>query len=210
MSSSIIRKAHGHMIFSRRVEVLANEICKLLPRDCRVLDIGSGSGDIAVAVMRGRPDVKIEGVDVLVRPGTAIPVTQFDGHTLPFDDDSFDCAMLIDVLHHTDDPAELLSEAARVVTGGVVLKDHYRDPLLGRLRLRLMDWVGNAPHGVRLPYNYLNKREWAEIWKRLGLQPKTLNENIPLYPAPLSMVFGTGLHLIAFLTKARTPVVNAA
>jgi len=201
MSSSIIRKAHGQFIFSRRVEVLASEICKLLPQDCRVLDVGSGSGDIAVAVMRSRPDVTIQGVDVFVRGETAIPVTAFDGLTLPFENESFDCAMLIDVLHHTDDPAELLSEAARVSTKGIILKDHYRDPLLGRLRLRLMDWVGNASHGVRLPYNYLSKAEWNNIWQKLGLRPQAINEDIPLYPIPLSMMFGTGLHLVAFLTK---------
>ena len=52
--------------------------------------------------------------------------------------------MLVDVLHHTDDPGILLSEARRVTRRAVVLKDHTRDYMAGAT-LRLMDWGANAP-----------------------------------------------------------------
>ena len=38
---------------------------------------------------------------------------------------------------------------------GLVIKDHTVTGLLARPTLRLMDVVGNAPHGVALTYNYL-------------------------------------------------------
>ena len=41
---------------------------------------------------------------------------------------------------------------------GIVLKDHTRNGLFSGSTLRFMDWVGNARHGVRLPYNY-----WPEL-----------------------------------------------
>ena len=95
---------HGKMVFDRRIRRLAEAIAERLPRDARVLDVGCGSGDLAALVMQLRPDVTIEGIDVLVRPETAIPVHSYDGDHIPFDDDTFDAAIVIDVLHHTDDP----------------------------------------------------------------------------------------------------------
>ena len=52
--------------------VLSSALAERLPRDARVLDSGCGSGDLAARVMRFRPDVSNVGIDVLVRPGTAI------------------------------------------------------------------------------------------------------------------------------------------
>ncbi len=50
-------------------------------------------------------------------------------------------------------PARLLAEAKRVSRGGIVIKDHFREGVLADATLRFMDWVGNAQHGVVLPYN---------------------------------------------------------
>jgi SAM-dependent methyltransferase len=195
-----IRAVHKHVVFSRRVEVLATTIAEFLPQGSRVLDVGAGSGEMAAAILARRPDLSIEGCDVYVRPDTHIPVREFDGRSLPFEDRAFDYAILVDVLHHTDDSSELLGEVSRVAPS-IVIKDHYRNGLLAGARLRFMDWVGNAPHGVRLPYNYLSRREWQALWTKLGLDVRGITENIPLYPPPLSWFFGTGLHFIAELRR---------
>ena len=80
---------HGKLVFNRRVQKLAAAIAERLPRDSRVLDVGCGSGDLAALVMQLRPDVRIEGIDVLVRPDTAIPVHAYNGSDIPFPDNSF-------------------------------------------------------------------------------------------------------------------------
>ena len=157
-----------------------------------------------------RPDVRIEGIDVLVRPDTAIPVTEYDGSHIPFPDDSFDAAILVDVLHHTDDPGLVLAEAARVARHGVLVKDHFRNGLLAGPTLRFMDWVGNASHGVRLPYNYLSRREWMALWQRLDLSPEALETRIGLYPQPFDAVFGRGLHFVSLLEKTAQGMARAA
>ena len=84
-------------------------------------------------------------------------MTLFDGKTIPFEDNSFDLVMFVDVLHHAEDPASLLAEAARVSRKYLLLKDHVRTGLVGKWTLRLMDWFGNAQHNVVLPYNYLSE-----------------------------------------------------
>lgn len=190
---------HHHLVFKRRVRVISAEIGRLLPKGARVLDVGCGSGDIAATVQLLRPDVVIEGVDVLVRPYSAISVREYDGKTLPEADNTYDVVMLIDVLHHTDDPLSLLREAARVSKQGVLVKDHFRDGLFAEETLKLMDWAGNASHGVRLPYNYLSRNEWQDAWRLLGLYPRHLSDRIGLYPFPLNFFFDRKLHFVSYL-----------
>jgi SAM-dependent methyltransferase len=196
-----VQAVHGSMIFSRRVRVLSQHLASMLPEQGFVLDVGAGSGDIAVGILSSRPNLRIEGVDVLVRPDAAILVREFDGTTLPYDDDSFDFAMLVDVLHHTDNPAQLLREVTRVARS-VLIKDHFRNGFLAHAKLRLMDWVGNAHHGVRLPYNYLSRAEWASLWPACGLRVAKLAEDLRIYASPVDWIFGRGLHFIAVLERA--------
>ena len=196
----MLGSVHNRLVFNRRVQKLAGAIAERLPRDARVLDVGCGSGDLAALVMQMRPDVRIEGIDVLVRPGTAIPVTEYDGYHIPFADNHFDAAMVIDVLHHTDDPEAVLAEIARVAPQ-VIIKDHLRDGIAAGPTLRFMDWVGNAAHGVRLPYNYLSHREWKAIWSKLHLGTSAFTKHLALYPRPFSWFFDRGLHFVAILSR---------
>jgi ubiquinone/menaquinone biosynthesis C-methylase UbiE len=114
------------MVSGRRINVLSRNIAELLPDTVsQGLDIGCGDGAISNLLMSFKPELKISGVDVLVREKTFVPVTRFDGIKLPFDDKSFDFCMLIDVLHHTDFQMELLKESFRVASKFVIIKDHY-------------------------------------------------------------------------------------
>lgn len=191
---------HDKLVFGRRIRTLARVIAERLPADARVLDVGCGSGDLALLLMRLRPDVTIEGIDVLVRPDTAITVHEYDGRHIPFGDDAFNAAIVVDVLHHTDDPAAVMAEIARVAPV-VVIKDHLRDGVAANLTLSFMDWVGNAAHGVRLPYNYLSQKEWTGIWRNLGLHTRQFSTRLNLYPRPFTWLFDRGLHFVTILTR---------
>lgn len=196
----VLNSVHGRLIFQRRVEALADALAAAIPPGPgRVLDLGCGDGQVAVAVMRRRPELTIEGVDVLIRPVTHIPVTLYDGAVLPFADGSFDHVTIVDVLHHTDGPAAVLTEAARVAGQSVVIKDHLREGFLAGPVLRLMDWVGNRGHDVRLPYNYLDGEEWQDAFARAGLVELARQDKLGLYPVPLSWAFERRLHFVTRL-----------
>ena len=198
---SLLGNLHGRYVHSRRVRVLRDTLAGLLPKKGRVLDVGCGDGLLASLIMEQRPDLEISGIDVLVRPGTKIPVSEFDGSHIPFDDQSFDAVMFVDVLHHTDDPAVLLAEARRVA-GRTVIKDHRLNGLLAGPTLRFMDWVSNAPHGVVLPYNYWPHEKWQASFASLNLKVLEWKEDLQLYPKPADWVFGRSLHFVCQLQSS--------
>lgn len=194
-----VGELHSRLVFSRRVRVLASALSQLLPRNAAVLDVGCGDGTIDELMLAQRPDISIVGTDVLVRPSTKIPVRGFDGKVLPFPDKSFDVVCFVDVLHHTSEPEALLAEAARVTRQLIVLKDHTKDGILAFETLRLMDWVGNAHHGVALPYNYWSSNQWTSAFEKLGLEVRSWTSRLGLYPLPASLLFERGLHFVAAL-----------
>jgi SAM-dependent methyltransferase len=200
---TVVTRLHDLRIHPRRVRVLRDHFAELLPSNARVLDVGCGDGLLAQLLTQARPDVEIIGIDVLVRPETSIPVRPFDGQVIPFGPAAFDVVLLVDVLHHLDDPTTLLREAARVAGIAVLIKDHTRNGFLAATTLRLMDRVGNAHHGVALPYTYWARERWLRTFTDLGLQVVAWRGRLGLYPALLGWSFERSLHFIARLDVAR-------
>jgi SAM-dependent methyltransferase len=196
---TLVDRIHESAVHPRRVQVLSERLAQLIPRQAHVLDVGCGDGLLDHLIAQRRADVCMQGIDVLVRTKTHIPVRPFDGSTIPYADASLDVVMLVDVLHHTEDPMVLLREAVRTARKAIVIKDHTRDGLLAEPTLRFMDWVGNARHGVNLPYNYWSRRKWVEAYQRLGLEVGVWLTDLRLYPWPASLVFDRSLHFIARL-----------
>jgi len=195
----LIERVHQAFVFDRRIHVLAGHFATLIPENARVLDVGCGDGRLAAKISQRRPDVEFVGIDVLVRPDCHLPVVGFDGRTIPCADRSFDATMLVDVLHHTEDPVALLAESARVAERCVLIKDHVFGGWLDGVRLRFMDRVGNRRHGVALPYNYLDAEQWHEAFRALGLKVERWTARLGLYWFPASLVFEGTLHFVAML-----------
>lgn len=196
---TVLSRLHKAAVLDRRAGILAGHIAPLVPQDAAVLDVGSGDGLIDRLIGERRPDVTIAGIDPLVRPETHVPVTAFDGRRIPFADRSFDVVMFVDVLHHTDEPENLLREGRRVARAAVILKDHMCDGIFADARLRFMDRVGNAGHAIPLPNNYWPKRCWCDAFERIGLKPTVWLTRLGLYPAPASWFFDSSLHFLARL-----------
>lgn len=199
----IFDRIHGKYVHSRRVRRLAQLLSPRLPIAGQVLDVGCGDGLLASLLQKpgGEKPLSFEGIDVLVRRDAHIKVSAFDGLHMPFEDGSFDAVLFVDVLHHADDPHQLLREAKRVTRRSVLIKDHTRTGLLADRTLRFMDRVGNARHGVALPYTYWSHAQWGEALNRAELDVVFWQSKLGLYPFPASAVFDRSLHFVAELAK---------
>lgn len=194
---------HHAFVFERRTRVLAELLAAQIPQRASVLDIGCGDGTVGSLIKKLRPDVVIQGVEFLSRPGCKIECRAFDGSSLPFSDACFDVCLFVDVLHHTENPEILLREAARVSRSFVLIKDHLDENSFDNATLRFMDWVGNRPHDVVLTYNYQSRKQWAEHFSKCGLAEVNCTTEVPLYPAPFGLLLGRGLHFVSLLKKTK-------
>jgi len=89
-----------------------------------VLDLGCGLGGYSRALAERGFDVRaLDVVPDYVERARSIGVEAelYDGDTIPLGDGSVDTVMLLEVLEHLDDPAQLLGEARRVARTGVLV-----------------------------------------------------------------------------------------
>src|SRR5262245_8768977 len=159
-----------------------------------MLDIGASDGRVAARVAAG----DVQGVDVELQPETQIPVTTYDGRTLPFDDGRFEVVTIVDVLHHCDDPAAVLGEALRVVgpRGRVVIKDHLRlGPWSDRV-LYAMDTASNFGVHERAAGHYLAPDEGVRLVDTAGGRLETMVWPFRVHDLPWRLVARDQYHLL--------------
>ena len=187
--------------------MLAELLAAKIPAGASVLDIGCGDGSIANLVTRYNSSVSVHGIEFAPRGNCLIECKAFDGASIPYPAASFDICMFVDVLHHVRDSQgieKLLSEACRVSKRYVLIKDHLFANRFDFLTLQFMDWLGNRPHGVILPYNYQSRSDWEKHFLATGLEVKEWQTKIPIYPFPFSALFGRQLHFIGVLEKSKS------
>lgn len=191
----------------RRVTVLRDAICAVLPRGSRLtgIDVGCGNGTLTRAIIEKRPDMRITGVDVQLSPKCAVPAIKYDGVRLPFEDKSVDFVILSDVLHFTDSPRTVLMEATRVARKFIIIKDAVCDNNIDRATLRLCDLFGKSAPSAAQHYKYFSSSEWETVFAELGLKPEVTNNKLGLYPVPFNFLFERKLHFVSRLAVEKLP-----
>lgn len=195
----LLDKIHGGYVFPRRVRILSQHLAGIAPRGASILDVGCGDGLLDQLLLERRPDLSVRGIEVLIRKKTYRPIETYDGKSIPFPEKSFDAVMLVDVLHHTEDPMEVLTQAAHVARRCILLKDHTLTGFLAGPTLRFMDRVGNARHGVALPYNYWTYQQWMDACEKLRLTVWEWKPKVGLYPWWAGWAFDRQIQFIARL-----------
>ncbi len=135
----------------RRARQLVKQVRPFLPAEGPLLDLGSGTGHFAASVEQdlGLDVITADVVDIHVagRP----PVLIADG-VLPFKDKTFSAAFLVFMLAYPNDPAAVLTEAARVTRGPIIVVQSLHANRFGYacLRIREFFWTYLAFHLSKL------------------------------------------------------------
>lgn len=179
---------HQKYFFDLRVNRLADLCLAQMPLGkIKVLDIGCGSGQLAAHMSRKNRDLEITGIDTQVRPQLQGSALAYNGRDIPFPDAHFDVAMLIDVLHHADDPLAVLREAQRVAGKYILVKDHISSNWFDARLLHFMDSVGNRRFLDKSTCSYKSRQEWLGIFDNLGLRIDYFNDTLTLRPFPINI-----------------------
>lgn len=157
-----------NIFFPLRIKYLTQRITPYLDGSNTILDLGSSNGKLASELLKKISSVSITGIDVHVQFKTYIPIVKYDGTKIPFPDNFFDIVMLVDVLHHDENHKNIMDEARRVSRKYILIKDHYFRNKIGFFILKWIDYFGNKPYGVSLPYNYLKIRQWHTLLDSIG------------------------------------------
>ncbi len=153
-----------------------------------LLDVGCGDGNNLLRVADIVGAKKHQGVDVVVRPTAVIPVIQYDGLHLPFEDRSFEAVTMIDVLHHCDHPLQVLREIIRVARRVVSIKDHFAFGPVSDRMLYFMDLVGNAKDSIASPGTYFSPRQWVDMIQEAGGRITALDWPLKTHDLPWRIV----------------------
>ena len=147
----------------RAAEIVANW------RPDKIVDLASGTGDLALALQKRLPDAEIVGVDFLPemlelakRKGVRQTVLA-DAMKLPFTNASFDCVTVAFGLRNMEDWGEALGEMSRVLKGnGHLLVLEFSLPTMPILRAvyrfylhRCLPLLGSFLTRKKSAYGYL-------------------------------------------------------
>lgn len=155
-----------YALAQKRAEDVVRKIKPYLVRGETVLELGSGTCNVAEILLRKGFNVKL----VDVKDQSFVPDLQpilYDGINLPFANDTFDTASLLDVLHHTMRPEQVLKEAKRVARRLVIMESIYcHRP--EKVLFLIVDSILNLEFAGH-PRNYRKDEEWRNLFTELGL-----------------------------------------
>lgn len=150
---------------------MLNALSAMWDSQCRsVLDLGGGTGVIAQAIRELLPVDRVVSVDVEDRflKTLTVETATFDGSRLPFPEQSFDCVVFNNVIHHVPvgQRVDLLRECRRVCRGPLFIKDHLAASSMDHFRLTALDAIGNMPFRGMIRAEYLSRYDWQQLAMR--------------------------------------------
>lgn len=149
-----------------------------------VLDLGCAGGFMAEAI--ARKGARVTGIDpasdavASARAHAAAEdlAIRYDvgvGEALPYENDSFDYVVCVDVLEHVESVSQTIAEVARVLRpGGVFCFDTINRNPLARLAVitAAEDVLGLLPKGTHDPSLFIKPAELTAVLRENGFEPR--------------------------------------
>lgn len=197
--AAIERHFGRSLVYSQYKVILTKRLAALLPPDgpLSILDVGAGDGLLGGFFQRYRPATSVTGLETLVRvTDSPIELMSYDGCELPFENSSWDTVLFANVLHHTQNQCALLKEAVRAGRRQILIKDHVYRSGIGRVKLRILDLLGNLRFGVATTADYLHHEQWERLFSDAQITQASEYQNIPLRAGLMRMAFENDLEVI--------------
>ena len=141
----------------------------------QVLDLGTGEGYLGDLIAT-RNNANVALVDVVDYGKSKLPVTVYDGATIPWPDGAFRTSILYFVLHHTENPEAVLDEAIRVTARDIIIVESTYKTVPGRAFLTLLDRLANRFRSGEKMSDQLDHvafrrdEEWRILFNQRGLE----------------------------------------
>lgn len=186
----LVRKYFG-ILHAGFIETVIN----LSPPKGLFLDVGTGTGWIAIGVAGHNPATEVWGVDLsetmlkvaqknAVERGVS-DRTKFligDAKRLLFDDEMFDAVFCHNMLHHIPEPEILVREMSRVAkrNGAIIIRDLIRhNKLITEFHVNIL----GLPYNRLMKKEYrdsimaaLSKKEWAALFESVNIPSARLTQ----------------------------------
>jgi 2-polyprenyl-3-methyl-5-hydroxy-6-metoxy-1,4-benzoquinol methylase len=171
--------------FDRRWYRFAEEILPEVGTYPRTVELGCGRGEFA-RLLRDR-GFDVTAVDVDSHNVTACQALGFRteqadlNQLLPFEDDRFDLAVMLEVIEHIPLADRLVMEISRILRrDGLLLLS---TPNCAWILYRIQSLLGSPPHNESYHFRFFVQRNLTEMLKSAGLE--IVRRNSWTYPFPL-------------------------
>jgi len=154
----------------KRAEKWMRRIEEYLPKNGRILDIGCGMCAMSKVMCKKHQvtslDVKNKSFVKDIKP------ILYDGKRMPFEEKSFDAALVMFILHHTKHQKQVLEEAKRVSKRIIVMEDIFKSTV-HKYWTYFLDSVSNLEFFGH-PHSNRKDKEWQQFFAELGLKVKSV------------------------------------
>jgi ubiquinone/menaquinone biosynthesis C-methylase UbiE len=156
-----------YKIGKARAQDKIDKIESYLNKNDTILDIGSGTCNICEIL--SKKGYKITPLDVqdLSFVNNIKPII-YDGNKIPHDNNKFDKALILTVLHHTSNPEKILREAKRVSKRIVTIEDVYSNRI-NKYVTYFFDSLLNLEF-MGHPHTNKSDGQWKKTFEKLGLK----------------------------------------
>jgi ubiquinone/menaquinone biosynthesis C-methylase UbiE len=139
----------------------------------KILDVGVGVGGISSYLRQNDFDVTgidVKNLSIIIESSPKI----YNGEKMPFENNEFDTAIIVHVLHHCRDNIKVLAEAKRVAKRVIVVEDTYRN----KLEKTIVSFNDNFANFEFYQHKYLTAEEWKgaiakEGWSLVHMESYT-------------------------------------
>ena len=167
--------------FEKKIKNMINKTLShfdgFINKNDKILDIGAGCGWNG-QYLREKKNIQITLLDVIDSNQTDLELILYNGKKIPFPDNSFDVVLLICVLHHCNEPLEILKEAKRVSKDRIIIIEDTFNSWLEKLLLYFWDTILNLTAAIflimsfseNMAFNFKKIYDWKKIFSSLDLK----------------------------------------